>query len=236
MTNLKSALTPLLLTVLTALCVGCSADSMTAEELPPRTGVLCLSLSSDPVYVQVDTRAATPLTDFTGYTFTLSDGTTVDFTDGKAIVPAGTYTLTATNEGSADPYAEAVYKGTTAESFTLTAGGTAEVSITLTLQNSKASYTVSDDFKAAYTIQSFTVGGSTHTLSSPGAEHFIPAGNISYEITAKANPGSHVQEFTTLTGTLAAEAGKSHTIHLDISPITGYIRIDSGDPYNGVFE
>ncbi len=234
MTKLQSALNALLLTALTALCATCTADSIATEDLPtPRTGVLRLRMASDPVFVQVDTRAVTALTDFTGYVFTLSDGTEVNFTEGQAIIPAGTYTLTATNAATADAYTEPVYSGTSG-SFTLTAGGTAEVSLTLTPQNSKVSYTVSDEFKAAYTIQSFTVG--TQTLTSAGEEKYIPAGSISYEITARANLGSHVQEFSTVSGTLTAEAGKSHPIHLDINPITGYIKIDSGDPYSGEFQ
>ena len=78
------------------LCTGCSAEDI-AGEAPSEMGVLCLQMSSDEDFVQVETRAVQTLTDFTGYTFTLSNGQELSFNDGEAIIPAGTYTLSATN-------------------------------------------------------------------------------------------------------------------------------------------
>ena len=102
-------------------------------------GILCLNMSSDEVYVQAGTRAVQPLTDWSGFQFTLANGTAstpLVFTDGKAVVEAGTYTLSATNSASVENgYAGALYSGT--ETFSINPGE--QKTITLALGKPKNS-------------------------------------------------------------------------------------------------
>ena len=111
------------------LCTGCSAEDI-AGEAPSEMGVLCLQMSSGEDFVQVETREVQTLTDdFTGYTFKLNDEP-ISFTDGEATIPAGTYTLSATNAGAVDGgYKGALYEGST--EFTLNAGEQKDVALNL---------------------------------------------------------------------------------------------------------
>lgn len=217
------------------LCTGCSAEDIQAE-VPEAKGVLCLSMSADEVYVEVETRASQELTD---YTFTLN-GDDITFTDGKAIVPAGTYTLSATNSGAVDGgYGGPLYSGST--TFTLGAGE--QKAVTLNLGNPKnamVTVVLSDNFTNLYALSSLTLkeGEKGHTLTSTEQAAYFPAEaeTLSYTLVAAAKAGTHVQDITGATGTVGIAAGTHTTLTLDVNPITGYIKIESGDPYNGEFQ
>lgn len=220
------------------LCTGCSAEDIQAE-VPEAKGVLCLSMSADEVYVEVETRASQTLMDFSGYTFTLN-GDDITFTDGKAIVPAGTYTLSATNSGAVDGgYGGPLYSGST--TFTLSAGEQKTVPLNLgSPQNAMVTAVLSEDFRKHYTLSSLTLleGEKGHTLTSSNLEAYFPAEaeTLSYTLVAAARAGTHVQDITGATGTVGIAAGTHTTLTLDVNPITGYIKIESGDPYNGEFQ
>ncbi len=227
------------------LCTGCSAEDI-AGEAPSEMGVLCLQMSSSEDFVQVETREVQTLTDdFTGYTFKLNDEP-ISFTDGEATIPAGTYTLSATNSHDVDGgYDGALYSGET--SFTLNAGEQKEVTLSLGApKNAKVTINLSDDFKQSaeddaytYEISNFALGGKTLNLTSNTQDFFFPVpegGELTYILTAAAKQGSHVQDITGATGTVTIAPGKHTTLKLDVNPITGYIRIDGGGEYGGVFE
>ena len=225
------------------LCTGCSAEDI-AGEAPSEMGVLCLQMSSGEDFVQVETRAEQTLTDFTGYKFTLSNGEEISFTDGKAIIPAGTYNLSATNA-----YADAVdggyggplYSGSSDE-FTVTAGGTTPVTLSLGApQNAKVTIELSSEFTGLYTFSSLTLkeGEKGHTLTSAEQVAYFPATNttLSYTLVANAKQYSHVQDITGASGTVTIAPGTHTTLTLDVNPIDpNLITIVTGDPYNGEFQ
>lgn len=222
------------------LCTGCSAEDI-AGEAPSEMGVLCLQMSSDEDFVQVETRAVQTLTDFTGYKFTLSNGQELSFTDGKAIIPAGTYRLSATNAGAVDGgYRGALYEGST-EEFTVTAGGTTPVTLSLGApQNAKVTIELSSEFTDLYTFSSLTLkeGEKEHTLTPDKQDAYFPATNttLSYTLVANAKQDSHVQDITGAKGTVTIAPGTHTTLTLDVNPITGYIRIEGGSEHDGEFE
>ncbi|MDO5488556.1 MAG: DUF4493 domain-containing protein [Bacteroidaceae bacterium] len=225
------------------LCTGCSAEDI-AGEAPSEMGVLCLQMSSGEDFVQVETRAEQTLTDFTGYKFTLSNGEEISFTDGKAIIPAGTYKLSATN-ANADAvdggYGGPLYSGSSDE-FTVTAGGTTPVTLSLGApQNAKVTIELSSEFTGLYTFSSLTLkeGEKGHTLTSAEQVAYFPATNttLSYTLVANAKQYSHVQDITGASGTVTIAPGTHTTLTLDVNPIDpNLITIVTGDPYNGEFQ
>jgi hypothetical protein len=219
------------------LCTGCSAEDI-AGEAPSEMGVLCLQMSSGEDFVQVETRAEQT----TGYTFTLSNGQELSFTDGKAIIPAGTYTLSATNADAVDGgYTGALYSGSS-EEFTVTAGGTTPVTIALGApKNAKVTISLSAKFTELYTFSSLTLkeGEEGHTLTSAEQVAYFPATNttLSYTLVANANKNSHVQDITGASGTVTIAPGTHTTLTLDVNPIDpNLVTIVTGDPYNGEFQ
>lgn len=226
------------------LCTGCSAEDIVGEDAS-EMGVLCLQMSSGEDFVQVETRAVEPLTVFTGYTFTLSNGQELSFSDGKAIIPAGTYRLSATNtDAVGGGYTGALYSGSS-EEFTITAGGTTPVTIALGApKNAKVTISLSAKFTELYTFSSLTLkeedkGDKEHTITSPEQVVYFPATNttLSYTLVANANEGSHVQDITGATGTVTIAPGKHTTLKLNVNPIDpNLITIVTGDPYNGEFQ
>ena len=211
------------------LCTGCSAEDI-AGEAPSEMGVLCLQMSSDEDFVKVETRAVQTLTDWSGYTFKLNDEP-ISFTDGKAIIPAGTYTLSATNAGAVDGgYTGALYEGST--EFTLNAGEHKTIELDLGKpQNAKITLILTANFKAAYENVGLKKENSDIQLSE--GEHFFPKGE--YTITANAKSGSGVQEFIN-NSTITLEAGTHTTLTLDVNPIDGYITIKSGEDWGKEFQ
>lgn len=223
------------------LCTGCSAEDI-AGEAPSEMGVLCLQMSSGEDFVQVETRAEQTLTDFTGYKFTLSNGEEISFTDGKAIIPAGSYTLSATNAGAVDNgYVDPLYECST--EFTLNAGEQKNVALNLgSPKNAKVTIKLSEGFNGLYTLDNLTLtdGTESNTITSTEQVAYFPATNtnttLSYTLVANAIKGTHVQDITGATGTVTIAPGKHTTLKLNVNPITGYIRIDGGGEYGGVFE
>lgn len=207
-------------------------------------GILCLNMSSDEVYVQAGTRAVQTLTDWSGYQFTLDNGSTstpLVFTDGRASVAVGTYTLSASNSISVDNgYAGALYSG--AETFSINAGE--QKAITLALgkpKNSKVTVSLSSDFAEKYELKSLTLNDGTRdiTISSVSEAAYLPtsATQLTYTIVADAKAGSQVQDITSASGTVSIEAGKHTTLNLQINPIDpSLVVIETDTDYNGEFQ
>ena len=221
------------------LCTGCSAEDI-AGEAPSGMGVLCLQMSSDEDFVQVETREVQTLPVWSGYTFKLNDEP-ISFSDGEAIIPAGTYTLSATNADAVDGgYTGALYSGSS-EEFTITAGGTTPVTIALGApKNAKVTISLSAKFTELYTFSlTLKEGEKGHTLTSAEQVAYFPATNttLSYTLVANAKQDSHVQDITGATGTVTIAPGKHTTLKLDVSPIDpNLITIVTGDPYNKEFQ
>ena len=232
------------LLAISQLSVGCSAEDIAVEDSSNK-GILCLSLSSSNEFIKVETRAGQTLTDWSEYEFRLNDEP-ISFTDGKAVIPAGSYSLSATNSHDVDGgYDGALYSGET--SFTLNAGEQKEVTLSLGApKNAKVTINLSEDFKQSaeddaytYEISNFALGEKTLNLTSNTQDFFFPVpegGELTYILTAAAKQGSHVQDITDAKGTVTIAPGTHTTLTLDVNPIDGYIRIEGGGEHSGVFE
>ena len=235
------------LLAISQLSVGCSAEDIAVEDSSNK-GILCLSLSSGDEFIKVETRAEHTLTDWSEYEFRLNDEP-ISFTDGKAVIPAGSYTLSATNSGAVDGgYGAPLYSGTS-ETFTINAGETTNVTLDLGApKNAKVTINLSEDFKQSaeddaytYEISNFALGGKTLNLTSNTQDFFFPVpegGEVTYILTAAAKQGSHVQDITNAKGTVTIAAGTHTTITLSISPIDdNLIIIENGEgPHTGEFQ
>lgn len=222
---------------------GCSTEDSQVE-VPEPMGILCLNMSSDEVYVQAGTRAVQTLTDWSGFQFTLDNGTTstpLVFTDGKAVIEAGTYTLSATNSASVDNgYSGALYSGE--ETFSINAGE--QKAITLALgkpKNSKVTVSPSSAFAEKYELKSLTLNDGTRdiTISSVSEAAYFPAAEtqLTYTLVADAKAGSLVQDITSATGSVTIDAGKHTTLNLQINPIDpNLVVIGTDTDYNGEFQ
>lgn len=210
------------------LCTGCSAEDI-AGEAPSEMGVLCLQMSSDEVFIE--TRADN---DYVwAFQITGDNYSNNNVELGKDIsIPAGQYTFSATNADAVDGgYNGPLYEGST--EFTLNAGEHKTIELDLGKpQNAKITLILTDNFEAAYENVGLKKENSDPILLSEG-EHFFPKGE--YTITANAKSGSGVQEFIN-NSTITLEAGTHTKLTLDVNPIDGYIRIESGGDYDEEFQ
>ena len=240
MTNNNHILTILAWLAISQLCVGCSAEDIAVEDSSNK-GILCLSLSSGDEFVKVETRVGQTRTDWSGYEFRLNDEP-ISFTDGKAVIPAGSYTLSATNSNTVDGgYDGALYRGET--SFTLSAGEQKEVTLSLGApKNAKVTIDFDKTFTDLYTFSSLELndGSKTNTITKDNPAVYFPVTNttLNYTLVANANQNSHVQDITDATGTVTIAAGTHTTITLSISPIDdNLIIIENGEvPHTGEFQ
>lgn len=238
--------------LLTASLTACQNDTITDLDENVTTGRIVLNLQDVEVFTEVGHRSMTAdafVSRATGnvadFTYTLSgtdvDGTTVTdqtvtFTDGSAIVAAGTYTLTATSTTTQDeaPW----YQGTSAK-FTLGIGGTQPVTIELgTPQNAAIAVNFDASFTALYENYSVTIGA--HTLTAAGNLYTaIPNdGKITYTIKGSAKQNSHVTDIPKdgITGTLTVAAGTSYPLNITAQAITDQmIGIGEGE-HTGEFD
>ena len=228
------------LLAISQLCVGCSAEDIAVEDSSNK-GILCLSLSSGDEFVKVETRAGHTLTDWSEYEFRLNDEP-ISFTDGKAVIPAGSYTLSATNSHDVDGgYDAPLYSGTS-EAFTINAGETTNVTLDLGApQNSMVSVALSEEFTSKYTLETLSLSDGTRTqqFTPAGQAVYFPATNttLTYTLVANAKQGSHVQDITGATGTVTIAAGTHTTITLSISPIDdNLIIIENGGTHSEEFQ
>ena len=222
---------------------GCSTEDSQVEVLESK-GILCLHMSSDEVYIQAGTRAVQTLTDWSGFQFTLDNGTAstpLVFNNGRASVAVGTYTLSATNSASVDNgYSGALYSGT--ETFSINAGEQKAVTLDLGKpKNSKVTVSPSSAFAEKYELKSLTLNDGTRdiTISSVAQPAYFPtsATQLTYTLVADAKAGSLVQDITSATGSVTIEAGKHTTLNLQINPIDpNLVVIGTDTDYNGEFQ
>lgn len=217
--------------------VSCQQEELRLDKTK-NMGRIVLSNSDVAVFANdVETRAT--LDNYSGFVFTLN-GVTVDgwtvrdsvisFTNNAAIIDAGTYSLSVNNDAaSLVNNGCANYSGSTTQNFSLVAGGTTSVSISLGApKNAKVTIGYSDGFTAKYenVRLTLTAGGRSVNLGNVldcEDEAFFPAGSVSYTVTATAKSGSHVTDITSASGSTTLVAGKHHVISLTANPVTDEI-------------
>lgn len=214
------------------------------EDLPPikesaQTGRIVLSLPEVQLYTEGSTRADGNIADYT-YTLNSAEGSvhvvsdsTITFTDGSAIVPAGTYTLTATSKTAQD--AGPWYQGTS-DAFPVGIGGTKSVEINLDKpRNVEVAVTFDKSFTDLYENYSVTIGGKS--VSADGLLYAMP-GNITYTVKGSAKAGSHVSDIPAsgITGTINAVAGTSYPLNITVNPVSGVNITIAGSPHTGEFD
>lgn len=244
-------------TILFSVCLsGIFLACQSEESIPDNvssTGRIVLHIPQTEPFVEVGTRAEQQLTDLTKYSFTLkgkdSDGQNVNqeitFTEGCSIIPAGNYTLTAENSKAATTgTGEAYYSGTSA-TFSLTAGGSADVSINLGRpKNARIDFSLDDTFTSLYEDCTLTYHDDNRefTLSSTGSAPnqtsdnvmgaasnqasvyvMIPSdGRVTFTIQAKAKKGSHVADLPQggLTCSMQVQPGIAYPLQLSAKSIS----------------
>lgn len=221
--------------------MACQNENISDIDDNAKTGRIVLSLQDVEVFTEVTTRATGNVADY-NYTLngTATDGTTVTnqsvtFTEGSAIIPAGTYTLTATSKTAQD--AAPWYQGTSA-SFTLSIGGTQPITIDLGKpKNAAIAVTFDTSFTNLYENYSVTIGD--HTVSANGNLYTaIPNdGKVSYTIHGSAKQNSHVTDIPEagITGTLTVAAGTSYPLNITAQTISD-IMIGFGGEHTGPFD
>lgn len=218
-----------------------------SEEMPPfgegtKTGRIVLSLPEVQLYTEANTRAqaTADIEDFVyklnsvdGSSHVVSDST-ISFTSGTAVLPAGTYTLTATSKNAQD--AAPWYQGMS-DAFTVVVGNSKPVSISLGKpKNAAVVVTFAESFTTLYENYSVTIGNNT--LQANGSLYAMPGATISYTIKGTAKQGSHVSDLPAngITGSISAEAGTSYPLNITASSISDLlIQIGEGT-HNGEFD
>lgn len=228
------------------MAVACTS-SITDGVMPSQEGTLRLLVQAEDSYLNIETRESQRLKSLTGYTLTLNGTTTEGETvtsqsitldaNNTAKLKAGTYTLTASNqtaatEGTGCPW----HEGTSAQ-FTIAAGGSADVTLDLGApKNTELKITLADAFKSRYETLKLTFTDVNRVLSvTTDSTLYLMPGSIPYTLKADAKQGTYIQD-ASLTGTLILTAGTTQTLTLNVQPITGLIRIDTGKEHDGEFE
>ena len=219
------------------------------EDLPPikesaKMGRIVLSVPEVQLYTDGNTRA-TSIANIADYTYKLNSvegsvhevaDSTIIFSDGVAIIPAGTYTLTASSKTAQD--AAPWYQGTSS-SFSLIFGNTQTVTIELGKpKNVEVAITFAESFTNFYENYSVTIG--TKSLTANGRLYAMPdeLGKVTYTIKGSAKQGSHISDIPTegITGTISVAAGNSYPLNITASTITDLL-IEFGEgTHNGEFD
>lgn len=231
-----------LLLLSTVMLTACQTDDLPPIPQQAQTGRIVLSLPEVQLYTEGSTRAGGNIADYT-YTLNSAEGSvhvvsdsTITFTDGSAIIPAGTYTLTATSKSAQD--AGPWYQGTSS-SFSLLLGGTQEVSINLGKpKNVEIVVSFDESFTNLYENYSVTIG--TKSLTANGRLYAMPdeLGKVTYTIKGFAKQGSHISDIPTegITGKFDVVVGNSYPLNITASTITDLL-IEFGEgTHNGEFD
>lgn len=215
------------------------------EEVPPvtesaKTGCIVLSVPEVEVYTEGGTRADGNIADYTytlrsleGSAHVLAEDSTITFTDDKAIIPAGKYTLTATSKTAQD--AAPWYQGTS-DVFTLDIGGTQTVEINLQKpQNSEIAVTFASSFTTLYENYSVTIGSKS--VSANGNLYAMP-GEIKYIIKGSAKENSHITDIPAegVEGTITVAAGTRYPLNISATAIEDLLIEFGSGTHNGEFD
>ena len=225
-----------LLLLSTVLLTACQTDDLPSIPQQAQTGRIVLSLPEVQLYTEGSTRADGNIADYT-YTLTnteTSEASTITFTDGSAIVPAGSYTLTATSKTAQD--AAPWYQGTSDE-FPIGIGEATSVSIKLGKpKNVEVVVTFDESFTNLYENYSVTIG--TKSLTANGNLYAMP-GTFTYTVKGSAKAGSHVSDIPAsgITDTINnAEAGTSYPLNITAAAISELLINMGNGEHNGEFD
>ena len=199
-------------------------------------------------YLNIETREAQHIerTSLTGYTLTLNGTTTEGETvtsqsitldaNNTAKLKAGTYTLTASNQTAATRDAGCPWHEGTSAQFTIAAGGNTAVTLDLGKPKNAELKVVLSEISANYESLNltFTDGNRVLSVTTDSTLYLMP-GSIPYTLTADARKGTYIQD-ASLQGTLTLTAGTTQTPTHRIQPMTGLIKIETGDTHDGEFE
>jgi hypothetical protein len=231
--------------LVTVMLAACDVEEFPLMEESAQTGRIVLSAPEIQLYTEGGTRGEGDNVvngNIADYTYILKDkdGTPIQEVtfdnNGAAIIPAGTYTLTATSSTAQD---EAPWYQGTSDEFTLTVGGSESVSIDLDKpKNVEIVVTFDDTFTALYTNCSVTIGSKS--VSDDGNLYAMPdsEGKVSYTIKGTARQGSHVTDIPaegTPPGTISVVAGKSYPLNISAQSIDDLL-IEFGGDYNSEFD
>ena len=235
-----------ILLLIASTLVACQNESISDIDNNAKTGRIVLNLQDVEVFTEVTTRAeqAGKVSD---YSYTLNgttiEGTTISdqevtFTEGSAIIPAGSYTLTATSTTAQD--AAPWYQGTSAK-FNLSIGGTQPITIDLGApKNAAIAVTFDASFTNLYENYSVTIG--QHSVpddsSSGSTTLYAMPGTITYTIKGKAIAGTHVSDIPEagITGSLTVAAGTSYPLNINAQSITDLMMGIGSGTHNGPFD
>lgn len=241
------------LLLLLPLLTGCLNEDTQPQPEQGVKGRIVLSLVGMEGYVDAQTRATQTLTNYDGYTYTLTgtsliDGHTFspvngnlgDLMDVASLeLEAGIYRLTVSNESVTQTgVGFPTYSGY--QDFTLHVDDVVNVSIYMG-KPSNAKLTIVQDgtFSLKYGNAVFTIGGRTINLlpEVAGTIAYFPTGqNVSYTIAAAAKSGSHVTDISGVTGSITVEAGKAYTLTLNADPVTGILIPVVSGTHTGEFD
>ena len=226
-----------LLLLSTVMLAACQTDDLPPIPKQAQTGRIVLSLSEVQLYTEGSTRADGNIADYT-YTLTntaTSEASTITFDNGSAIVPAGTYTLTATSKTAQD--AAPWYQGTSDE-FPIGIGGTQTVKIDLGKpKNVEIVVSFDESFTNLYENYSVTIIGGK-SVSANGNLYAMP-GTIKYTVKGSAKADSHVSDIPAsgITGTINnAEAGTSYPLNITANTITDLLIGFGNGTHTGEFD
>lgn len=232
--------------MLSVMAVACTSP-ITDGVMPSQEGTLRLLVQAEDSYLNIETRESQPLTSLTGYILTLNGTTTEGETvtsqsitldaNNTARLEPGTYTLTASNQTAATTGTGCPWHEGTSAQFTITAGGNTAVTLDLGKpKNAELQIVLSESFSNNYESLNLTFTDGNRVLSVTTASTlYLMPGSIPYTLTADARKGTYIQD-ASLQGTLTLTAGTTQTLTLSIQPITGLIRIETGDTHDGEFE
>ena len=235
-----------ILLLLASTLVACQNENISDIDNNAKTGRIVLNLQDVKVFTEVTTRAE-QAGNVSDYTYTLSGTTkngttvtdqTVTFTEGSAIIPAGTYTLTATSTTAQDeaPW----YQGTSAK-FNLSIGGTESITIDLGKpQNAAIAVTFDASFTNLYENYSVTIGNhSVSNASAPSSTTlYTMPGTITYTIKGFAKQNSHVSDIPEagITGTLTVAAGTRYPLNITAQSISDLLIGFGEGTHTGAFD
>lgn len=216
--------------VLLAALLVCSCRREQPVDVIQGKGCIVLSLAADDL-ITCDTKAAVDLSGVMGaMTFTVSgtrsdgqtvSGLTIDFDGYSAIIESGTYTLTAeyTPDGAESGMGMMCFSGQSVE-FTVYPGRQADVSVSMTVCNSKVKVVADDSFTAFYSDVRVEFTSPRSVSAQLGQEVFLRSGEITFNLTATAldNTSAGGKNLNLENQKITLPEGTSHTITLKAAP------------------
>lgn len=222
---------------------GCLSEDVQLQPEQDVKGRIVLKAAEIEVYTDAEvTRAVQTLTDYTGYTFTLTGTsaitgspiapTDISLTTGGVEFEAGTYRLTVTNNGAPqDGNGFPTYWGQSAE-FHLGVAETEAITVAMGKpSNAKVTIAVSNSFSTLYEQPRVTITNGTRTITITDAATAASAasGTPAYGLHTEAYFAIPANGLLSYTVTAAARSG-SHVTDINATTVTTFT-IEAGKAY-----